>query len=270
MNPSDIHCRPSRIVAVVDASQRSHQAVPVAAALGDRLAARVELQVDVTDPERRASIARSLATVHGDVAPSEAGTTAAAGDSLLVTGLRRRRPSDPDTATRQDRVHSWIAVGPGLRPLPDRRIEQLVVPLDGTPELDSLIGPAMAWVAAHGLLLRILGVVPDGPPPIRPHRPQTPHQRFADDPYAHVDGLVASRPTDGTDIKIDVVRDPIGLASALEHQLRHIPEATLLMPAWRPRGARSLTKRSSTRSVVRTCPVPVMLVRDATNPEQTT
>ena len=255
MNPHDIHCHPSRIVAAVDASQRSHRAVSVAIAIGERLGIQVELLVAETGRERAASVARSLMADHKALTPLSIDARETAAPPLVVTSVRSRQWPDPASVDHPGQGRRpWITIGPSLRPVGGRRVDHLVLPLDGTPELEALIDTGIAWAGAHGLGLQLLGVVADGPPPIRPPRRPSPRRRFTAEPRTHIDELVASRSASGVDLKVDVVRDPIGLASALEHQLRHIPEALLLMPS----------ARASTRRVVRRSPVPVMLVPAAT------
>ena len=177
MNANPTPDRPSRVVAMVDTTPASHRAVPVAIAVGSRLDVPIELALAPGRADDDASTLTALAERHGRlVVAGGPSSTDETGRPLVVSAFHPRR--------RLGAGSCRIEVGPAVLSQRHRRFEQLVVPLDGTPELDALVSHAVHWAEVYGLCLRVLGVVPDGPAPQRPVPDPTPRQRFALDPRA--------------------------------------------------------------------------------------
>lgn len=244
---------PSSVLARVDGSARSHRAIDIALAVGHRLGLPVGLDVVVSDADRRASIEDSIARQHRTLNAEPPDDRA-----LVVTSLGRKRWSGPDAGPAAARP--WIHVGRGLHRVDVRRFETFVVPIDGTPDLESLLGIAARCARPSGVRVSILAMAPAGPGPVREPSNPTPEQRFASDPRGYVDEVVESCQLDGLDLKIDVVQEPIGLASGLDSQLRSSPEAVVLMPFRRPRSVRRVVSGSTTSAVLTRSPVPVLVV----------
>lgn len=255
---------PDRVVAIVDESPRSRRAVPFALTVGDRLGIPTLLMVAASGNTQRSSIRRQVVAEYPRVqGAADDSMSAMAESALLVSSIRGRKLPGSGRASNRDLLRRQaIVMGRDCRPVADPRLMRIVMPLDGTPELDALVDTAFAWTRSRDVHVHIVAVALSEPDPVRRPAHPTPRQRFSDDPSGHVEHLIASQPTDGIDVRVEVFRDPIGLGSALQRHLRHATDALLLMPTRRARSLRTLIERSTTSTIVRTSPVPVLLVPD--------
>ena len=239
------HPLPRRVLAIDDGSRRSQTITTIATGVAARFGIPTQVLTASWDPDPRTP---------GDTDPP---TTAA----LIVTNANPRRPSrtaldHPQLAAR-DRM-PWIAIGPALRSAHCDGPDQLTVAVDGTAETDALVPTALAWASAFGLGVHLVAVLPDAPPPLRQPEHPTQRQQFYADPETHLHALLADLPPEVSRVKTDVLRDPIGVASALHRYLRHQPETVLVAPEVRPRRPRTLIDNNSIRAILRHSPVPVL------------
>jgi nucleotide-binding universal stress UspA family protein len=247
--PAAVHVR--NVLVPLDGSELSLQAMPTARALARRFGADIHT-VTVAESDHDVDRFHALATAVLDVpAGSDRAYVVAGGDPAAVIAQRaaelgavvclathgRGRLSGAilgsvARAVLQSSTDPLVALGPsadnpGWSPRPRSWPEPLSVPrmvacVDGSSTSEQILPVAAAWAAALDLSLTILTIIDDAPDPVHAARSTSAWGDHAD-AESYVDGLVQRwRPhlaaTDG-----EVVRDPIGLASAVRSHLDERP-----------------------------------------------
>ncbi|MCP5027900.1 MAG: universal stress protein [Actinomycetia bacterium] len=275
---------PTRVLIAIDSSPGSRRAIPVGSGLASAFDVPVSGFPVASDDQRRAEIEAVVATQHAELElepGSDDSVSSGTVADLIATADRRQAlviAAIPSVRRRNRRARPfgypmaatspapWLAVGPKMRRPRGVRPNQLVVPLDGSSAAAALVPTALSWARAFGLVVQLIAVVPSAPPPLRPPTVPNPRQRFTMDPEHHMSALLVHQPADAK-VKTEVLPDPIGLASAMEHRLRDEPENIVLAPSRRGFDYRSFIDGASTDSLLRASPVPVLLVPDPPPPQ---
>lgn len=275
MTPHAPHTLPACVFATDDGSPPSRRAAATAAGLASRFDIPLRPVHLTAEARHRVTVDDQLSLDHLEPDhPAVAGgpdrvdtliAEAAESSALIVAavpsiGRVRRRARALGRPLAMNSHLPWVAVGPGLRQIHRLGPEQLIIPLDGRPQADALVPTALSWATAFGLTVHLIAVVPGGPKPLRPPTNPSPQQQFNMDPDSHLQQLLDAQPHGGVEVKTDTLRDPIGVASAMNRLLRHHPDAVILAPATRHRNNRSFIDHNTPNSLLRHSPVPVLLI----------
>lgn len=155
-----------------------------------------------------------------------------------------------------------VAVGRGVDTQRIRRIDRIVVTLDGSEEAEAVCKPAIAWARQLGLVVNLITVVGEPMTALRDDEP--PRRAFGlSDPEAYIASALERHQTEGVDIVGEVLTDPISPASGLATLLRDVPHCVLAMATHNRSGTARLIHGSVAASIVDAAPVPVVLFTHA-------
>ena len=202
---------PTCVMAVDDGSRRRRTTTTIAEGIARRLNVPTH-RLTLDDGHHRAETVMSAASQEAALVVATVGSTQRHGSLGRVLAASAKLP--------------WVAIGPGLRSARRSGPEILTIPIDGTPRVDALVPTALAWAAAFDLAVHLIAVLQDGSTVQRGRTP-VPEQAFSTDPDAYLQRLRDRHASDAVTLKTDVLRDPIGVASAMERYLRETPDDTV-------------------------------------------
>src|SRR5581483_9399764 len=250
------------VLVPLDGSDLSLRAVPTARALGRRLDADVD-----TDDEH------VLVVESGDPAEVIAGRAAEL-DSALVCmtthGRGRLRGAFVGSVARAvlERVAGpVVALGPmadnpGWSPRPRSwpeplSVRRIVACVDGTSGSEQVLPLAAAWAAALEMSLSIVTVVEDTPPPLSPSR--EPRYGKRGDAGVYVTELARAWSEHVDDVDAEVLRDPIGPASAIRQHLEQRPAGLVAVTTSARSGLERLRLGAVAASIVHASVAPCLV-----------
>ncbi len=274
------------VLVPLDGSDLSLRAVPTARALGRRLDADVHTISVASDD--RAEHLRALASAtldvdtddehvlvveSGDPAEVIAGRAAEL-DSALVCmtthGRGRLRGAFVGSVARAvlERVAGpVVALGPmadnpGWSPRPRSwpeplSVRRIVACVDGTSGSEQVLPLAAAWAAALEMSLSIVTVVEDTPPPLSPSR--EPRYGKRGDAGVYVTELARAWSEHVDDVDAEVLRDPIGPASAIRQHLEQRPAGLVAVTTSARSGLERLRLGAVAASIVHASVAPCLV-----------
>lgn len=154
-----------------------------------------------------------------------------------------------------------VAVGRGVDTRRIRRIDRIVVALDGSDEAEALCRPAIEWARRLGLVVNLITVVGE---PMTSLRDEKPRRAFGlDEPEPYIASVVERHRTEGVEVVGEVLTDPISPASGLGTLLRDVPHSVLATATHNRSGTARLLHGSVAASIVDAAPVPVVMFTHA-------
>lgn len=137
-------------------------------------------------------------------------------------------------------------------------VPRIVACVDGSDASEQVLPVASAWAKALEMSLTILMVVEDGLPPLRV--PEQPAAGPATNPSAYIDGLVRKSAETVPDTRGEVIRDPIGVASALRTYLDQHPAGLLALTSHARSGVQRVVLGATGASIVHASTAPCLVV----------
>jgi nucleotide-binding universal stress UspA family protein len=135
-------------------------------------------------------------------------------------------------------------------------VPRIVACVDGSETSEEVLPVAAAWAKALEMALTILTVVEDGLPPLRVPETPTP----ASDPASYVEGLAKKYAGEAQDVRGEVVRDPIGVASALKTYLDQHPAGLVALTTHARSGMQRVLFGATGASIVYASTAPCLVV----------
>jgi nucleotide-binding universal stress UspA family protein len=264
---------PKNVVVPLDGSEYSERAIGPANVLAKRLGGQLGVTHVARDPDRSGN--DYLASVAGS---HDLDWTDARVDEDVVNAIR-------DVAREHDAVvcmathghgratavigstaesvlaasdEPIVAIGRGVDTSTVRRIECLVVALDGSAASEDASAGAIRWAAHHGLHVALVTVVGE---PLSAHKAdELPRRAFGlAQPEEYIEAAVQRHRAEGAAITGDVVVDPISPASGMRQRLRDEPDAVLVIATSGRTGAQRIRHGSVAGSILDASPAPVIL-----------
>jgi nucleotide-binding universal stress UspA family protein len=273
----------ANVLVPLDGSEFALAALPTARALAQRFGAdlhAVSVVVDGGAAERLAALsAAALGVAVGDehaavltdddVAGAILQRAAALADCVvcLSTHGRGRLSGAVVGSVAREVVQRSTAPVVALGPLADRpgwsparswpeplSVPSIVACVDGSETSEQVLPVAAAWAKALEMSLTILTVVEDGLPPLRVPDDEP---RRAADPGAYVERLAASLDVTA---RGEVIRDPIGVASALRTYLDQRPAGLVALTTHARAGLQRVRFGATGASIVYASTAPCLVV----------
>lgn len=274
------------VLVPLDGSEFALRALPTARALASRLQAEVHT-ISVGADGRRAEHLRALASgsldvdlddnrvvVMSNIAPDEA-IEQRAGELdpcvvCLTTHGRGRLSGALVGSVARSLLQRSVAPVVALGPMADnpgwsprRRwpeplsVQRIVACVDGSDTSEEVLPLAASWARALGMSLTILTVIDDNPAPIRPED----ERRYGAhaDAAAYIEDLAQQWGTTLPDVDGEVVRDPIGLASAIRMHLDQRPAGLVAVTTHARSGMRRALLGAAAASIVHASVAPCLV-----------
>ena len=138
-------------------------------------------------------------------------------------------------------------------------VPRIVACVDGSDASEQGLPVAAAWAKALEMSLTILMVVEDGLPPLRvPEQPEPAGP--VSDPGAYIDGLARKFAETLPDTRGEVIRDPIGVASALRTYLDQHPAGLVALTSHARSGMQRVLLGATGASIVHASTAPCLVV----------
>jgi nucleotide-binding universal stress UspA family protein len=135
-------------------------------------------------------------------------------------------------------------------------VPRIIACVDGSKTSEQVLPVAATWARALEMTLTILRVVEDGLPPLRV--PDSPGP--ANDPASYVEGLAKQFAEHAPEVRGEVVRDPIGVASALKTYLDQRPAGLVALTTHARAGMQRVLFGATGASIVYASTAPCLVV----------
>ncbi|HEX7096474.1 MAG TPA: universal stress protein [Acidimicrobiales bacterium] len=264
---------PTTVVVPLDGSGYAERAIRPAKVLASRLGVGVgAVRVVSGDPDEARDYILEITEKHGlqwahvdvsrDVAAAIHAVVSAKDGAVCMATHGHGRAAAVLGSTAEELLaqasEPIMVVGRGVDQQRIRRIERLVVALDGTPDSEVVCGSAIGWARELGLRVSLVTVA--GEPMTSLREGGQPRRSFGPaDPYVYIADAVERYETSGVELDGDVIVDPISPASGLSTLLREVPHAVLAMATHGRRGLARLIHGSVAATIVDASPVPVVM-----------
>lgn len=285
--PSAVKLR--NVLVGLDGSDLALQAMPTARVLAQRFAATLNT-VTVAEGDEEIEQARAHASTALGVHPDDERVAVfAEGDPAEVIA-RRAEVLDPcvvcvvthgrgrltgaliGSVARSllQRMTSPLVVlgpsadNPGWSPRPRNWPEPLSVPrivacVDGSTASERILPAAAAWAIALDMTLTVVTVVADVPPPITPDPKPGPFGEHGD-AATYLDQLVQPWRSETLAIDIEVVRDPLGVASGMRTYLDEHPAGLVALTTHARSGLQRAVLGATASEIVHSSVVPCLVL----------
>jgi nucleotide-binding universal stress UspA family protein len=131
--------------------------------------------------------------------------------------------------------------------------------VDGSEASEQVLPVVAGWAQALDMSLTVLTVVEDGLPPFRSELKKAPEGRAAD-PSAYVNALAGQLSDTVAEVRGEVVRDPIGVASALRTDLDQHPAGLVALTTHARSGMQRVLFGATGASIVHASTAPCLVV----------
>jgi nucleotide-binding universal stress UspA family protein len=149
-----------------------------------------------------------------------------------------------------------VAVGRGVDTLQVRRLERIVVALDGTEESETASAPAIRWAVDLGLPVVLTTVVGE---PMSAHNPDAAPAFGLAKPHEYIEAAVQRHRLEGATITGEVIVDPLSPPSGMRQFLRDLPHSMVVIATSGRKGAQRILRGSVAGAILDSSPVPAML-----------
>lgn len=138
-------------------------------------------------------------------------------------------------------------------------VPRIVACVDGSEASEQVLPVVAGWAQALDMSLTVLTVVEDGLPPFRSEQKPPPEGRAAD-PVAYVSALAGQLSDTVADVRGEVVRDPIGVASGLRTYLDQHPAGLVALTTHARSGLQRVLLGATGASIVHASTAPCLVV----------
>jgi nucleotide-binding universal stress UspA family protein len=149
-----------------------------------------------------------------------------------------------------------VAIGRGVDTRAIRRLETVVVALDGAEESETAAAPAIRWAVDLGLPVVLTTVVGE---PMSAHNPDAVPAFGLERPHEYIEAAVQRNRLDGATITGEVIVDPLSPASGMRQRLRDLPQSMVVIATSGRKGAQRILRGSVAGAILDASPVPAML-----------
>lgn len=284
MTPAEV----MNVLVPLDGSEFALAALPTARALADRFGAElhaISVLDDGDDGHRLSALAAAALGIDAvddhvrvvrsdDVAGAILHRSEELGDCVvcLSTHGRGRLSGAVVGSVARQLVQRCTTPLVALGPLADRpgwsparswpeplSVQRIVACVDGSEASEQVLPVVAGWAQALAMSLTVLTVVEDGLPPFRSELTQPPEGRAAD-PSAYVNALASQLSDTVAEVRGEVVRDPIGVASALRTYLDQHPAGLVALTTHARSGMQRVLFGATGASIVHASTAPCLVV----------